>query len=117
MVKILTEPGGAVTNKEDIKVVGHRVVHGGPKISQPIIIDAAGEAIIEENILLAPLHNPANLLGQTALQGEACRGLRHRIPRNHASRVLSLRAAEGAVRAACRPTIRVPWHQHAVRRY
>merc|ERR1712012_793053 len=64
MVKILTEqPGGAVTNKDDIKVVGHRVVHGGPTISQPIIIDADGERIIEDNILLAPLHNPANLLG------------------------------------------------------
>ncbi|NJD57604.1 MAG: acetate kinase [Nitrospirae bacterium] len=43
--------------------VGHRVVHGGEKFSEPVIIDNAVLRAIEELIPLAPLHNPANLMG------------------------------------------------------
>jgi acetate kinase len=43
--------------------VGHRVVHGGEKFSQPAIIDDAALKTIEELIPLAPLHNPANVTG------------------------------------------------------
>ncbi len=46
-----------------IEGVGHRVVHGGDYYSQPILIDTAVEQAIEELCALAPLHNPANLLG------------------------------------------------------
>jgi len=60
---ILTARGGPVKNKSDIKVVGHRVVHGGAKFSDPAIIDDATEAEIERTVPLAPLHNPPNLLG------------------------------------------------------
>merc|ERR1711920_451075 len=60
---LLTASGGPVKDKSDIKVVGHRVVHGGAKFSKPAIIDAETEAEIERCVPLAPLHNPANLLG------------------------------------------------------
>lgn len=43
--------------------VGHRVVHGGEKFSEPVIIDDATEQEIEHLIPLAPLHNPGNLAG------------------------------------------------------
>ncbi len=52
--------GGAVP---EIFAVGHRVVHGGERFSQPVVIDGAVLATIEELIPLAPLHNPANLTG------------------------------------------------------
>ena len=47
----------------DLVAVGHRVVHGGGRFSEPVLIDDHVEAAIEECIPLAPLHNPANLLG------------------------------------------------------
>src|SRR5688572_10172039 len=43
--------------------VGHRVVHGGERLVQPVRVDAAVEAIIDECAAFAPLHNPANLAG------------------------------------------------------
>ena len=43
--------------------VGHRVVHGGARYTQPALIDAEVEAGIEALVPLAPLHNPANLAG------------------------------------------------------
>jgi len=54
---------GVVHSKEEIGVVGHRVVHGGEKSHKPIVIDDEVVAAITENIPLAPLHNPANLDG------------------------------------------------------
>jgi acetate kinase len=47
----------------EIFAVGHRVVHGGEKFSEPAIIDDAALGTIEELIPLAPLHNPANVMG------------------------------------------------------
>jgi len=47
----------------EIYAVGHRVVHGGEKFSQPTIVDDAALGTIEELIPLAPLHNPANVTG------------------------------------------------------
>ena len=47
----------------EIFAVGHRVVHGGEKFSEPAIIDDAALRTIEELIPLAPLHNPANVPG------------------------------------------------------
>ena len=46
-----------------ISAVGHRVVHGGEKFSSSAIITDEVLAAIEACIELAPLHNPANLLG------------------------------------------------------
>ena len=47
----------------EIFAVGHRVVHGGEKFSEPVVIGDAVLSAIEELIPLAPLHNPANVTG------------------------------------------------------
>lgn len=52
----------------DIAVVGHRVVHGGKRFTAPTIVDAEVLRGIESLIPLAPLHNPANLVGIAALR-------------------------------------------------
>jgi acetate kinase len=59
----LKESGTAL---EDIKGVGHRVVHGGEHFSQSAIIDDHVLHLIENASKLAPLHNPANLKGYYA---------------------------------------------------
>jgi acetate kinase len=43
--------------------VGHRVVHGGPDFSQPVLVDDDVLAVLRHLIPLAPLHNPANIEG------------------------------------------------------
>ena len=48
--------------------VGHRVVHGGDKFDMPVLIDAEVENVIKNVSVLAPLHNPVNLLGITVAQ-------------------------------------------------
>jgi acetate kinase len=52
--------GGPVT---DLAGIGHRVVHGGDRLTQPTLIDAEAIAAIADQAPLAPLHNPSNLLG------------------------------------------------------
>ena len=54
-------------NLEQINVVGHRVVHGGDKYSQPTVITDEVKAAIAELIPLAPSHNPAHLEGINAI--------------------------------------------------
>jgi len=54
---------GVITSPDDITAVGHRVVHGGERFSQPTIITGEVLETIETLIPLAPLHNPANLSG------------------------------------------------------
>lgn len=51
---------------DEIGAVGHRVVHGGEKISQSTEVNEEVLAVIRENFSLAPLHNPANLGGLEA---------------------------------------------------
>lgn len=53
---------------EQIQAIGHRVVHGGEYFSASVKIDDAVLAKIEECIALAPLHNPAHVLGIRAAQ-------------------------------------------------
>jgi acetate kinase len=53
----------AVGSLEDIHAVGHRVVHGGERFQDAVLIDEEVLAGIEECSELAPLHNPANLKG------------------------------------------------------
>ena len=50
-------------SREEIHVIGHRVVHGAEKFSKSVLIDKEVIAQIEECTDLAPLHNPANLKG------------------------------------------------------
>ena len=51
---------------DEISAVGHRVVHGGEKYSKSVIIDEEVMKILEECFKLAPLHNPANIIGINA---------------------------------------------------
>ncbi len=55
-----------INSLSDIHAVGHRVVHGGEKFTKSVLIDDAVVEQIEDNIELAPLHNPANLKGIVA---------------------------------------------------
>ncbi len=57
-----------VASLQEIVGVGHRVVHGGEKYSNSVIIDQDVEDAIEELSDLAPLHNPANLVGYRAFK-------------------------------------------------
>ncbi|MCP3425893.1 acetate kinase [Rothia sp. AR01] len=55
-------------NGREIDVVGHRVVHGGERFSEPVLIDNEIVRTIERLAPLAPLHNPAAALGIRAIQ-------------------------------------------------
>ena len=59
---------GVVKDLNEIGAVGHRVVHGGEKFAKATIINEEVIAAIEECNELAPLHNPANLIGISACQ-------------------------------------------------
>ena len=69
VLEALTNPKtGVVKSLEEIDAVGHRIVHGGEKFAESTIIDADVLKAIEECNDLAPLHNPANLIGIHACQ-------------------------------------------------
>ncbi len=57
---------GAISDLSEINAIGHRVVHGGENFSESVIIDDDVIAAVEEVSKLAPLHNPANLMGIAA---------------------------------------------------
>lgn len=63
MEKTLTTDLG----EREVQAVGHRVVHGGERFSQPVLIDYEIVRAIERLAPLAPLHNPAHALGMRAL--------------------------------------------------
>jgi acetate kinase len=54
---------GALRDSDELYGIGHRVVHGGDVFHKPTLITEAVIKSIREQIPLAPLHNPANLLG------------------------------------------------------
>jgi len=57
---------GVIKSLDEIGAVGHRVVHGGEKFASSVVINDEVIAAIEECNDLAPLHNPANLIGINA---------------------------------------------------
>ncbi len=62
----LTAPDtGVISGPSEIAAVGHRVVHGGEYFQKPTRVDRTVLDAIEKTIPLAPLHNPANLMGIT----------------------------------------------------
>lgn len=64
MIAALTAPGtGNLKSPEEVSAVGHRVVHGGGRYSHQEIVTEEVIAEIEQAAVLAPLHNPVNLIG------------------------------------------------------
>lgn len=65
----LVDPENSVISSlDEIQAIGHRVVHGGEKFSKSVLITDEVIGEIEECNDLAPLHNPANILGIRACQ-------------------------------------------------
>ncbi len=76
VLKALTDPEtGVVKDMSEIDAVGHRIVHGGEKFAASTILNDDVLAAIEECNELAPLHNPANLIGI-----QACKALMPNTP-------------------------------------
>lgn len=65
---LLDENHGVIKTVKEINAVGHRVVHGGEYFSESVVITKEVEAAIEKCCELAPLHNPANLIGIRACE-------------------------------------------------
>lgn len=64
IVEFLLDPEiGVIKSKEEIEIVGHRVVHGGPTFSDTTEINSRVKEEIRNFAALAPLHNPPNLEG------------------------------------------------------
>ena len=60
---MLDPVNGVIKSMDEIDAVGHRVVHGGEKFTAPVLINDAVMETIETLTALAPLHNPANMMG------------------------------------------------------
>jgi acetate kinase len=65
---LLSRNHGVISDKSDIHAVGHRVVHGGETFSGSVLITAEVIKTLQDNIELAPLHNPHNLRGISACE-------------------------------------------------
>ena len=72
---LVDNENGVIKSMDEINAVGHRVVHGGEKYSDSVIIDEDVIQSIKDCISLAPLHNPPNIIGI-----EACKELMPNIP-------------------------------------
>jgi len=59
---------GVIASLNEINAVGHRVAHGGEFFKESALVNASVKARIEQCAELAPLHNPANLLGITSME-------------------------------------------------
>lgn len=76
ILQLLTHPGhGILKSLDEIEGVGHRVVHGGERFAESVLIDGPVIEAIRECCEIAPLHNPPNLLGI-----EACEKLLPGVP-------------------------------------
>ncbi|MCC5940521.1 MAG: acetate kinase [Balneolaceae bacterium] len=65
---LLDESNEFIKSPDDIKAVGHRVVHGGEMFKDSVLIDDVVKDAIEQAFDLAPLHNPPNLKGIQAAE-------------------------------------------------
>ena len=65
---LTNEKTGVVKSLDEIGAVGHRLVHGGEKFASSVVITDEVKKAVEECNDLAPLHNPANLIGVAACE-------------------------------------------------
>ena len=63
---LVDSTNGVISDMSEISAVGHRVVHGGEKYSNSVLIDDAVMKALDECAKLAPLHNPPNIIGINA---------------------------------------------------
>jgi acetate kinase len=63
ILDFLTGDQGPINSLDEIKAIGHRVVHGGEKYTSPVVVNNDVIETIKKLSVLAPLHNPVNLLG------------------------------------------------------
>ncbi|NIK77649.1 acetate kinase [Paenibacillus castaneae] len=69
VAEMLTHPEfGTITHLNEIDAVGHRVVHGGEAFSSSVLVTQAVKDEIRRLFDLAPLHNPAHMMGITAVE-------------------------------------------------
>jgi acetate kinase len=61
--KLWQSPAQVIRDPAEIQIVGHRIVHGGPKLTEPAIINAKVKQAILDVSAIAPLHNAAGLQG------------------------------------------------------
>ncbi|NWF89250.1 MAG: acetate kinase [Ignavibacteriaceae bacterium] len=64
---MLSKNHGVIDDKDDIDAIGHRVVHGGEAFSGSVLITNEVVSVLQDNIELAPLHNPPNIKGIQAV--------------------------------------------------
>ena len=65
---LLDSEKGVIQDKSEISAIGHRVLHGGEAITDPVLIDEKVKEIIRDCFPLGPLHNPANLEGVLSIE-------------------------------------------------
>ena len=74
MDALVDKDHGVIKSTDEISAVGHRVVHGGTYYSDSVVVDEKVKEAIKDCFDLAPLHNPANLMGieacETAMPGK-----------------------------------------------
>lgn len=69
VVKALTDPEyGVISEMSEINAVGHRIVHGGEKFTSSAVINENVKEAIKSCFDMAPLHNPANMMGIVACE-------------------------------------------------
>ena len=72
MFSALTDSSkGVIKSLDEISAIGHRVLHGGIKLTESIVVDDSVKQVIKECFDLGPLHNPANLMGIEACEKNA----------------------------------------------
>ena len=62
---------GVINSLDEISAIGHRVLHGGIKLTESALVDNHVKEVIKECFDLGPLHNPANLMGIEACEKNA----------------------------------------------
>lgn len=72
---LVDKTNGVIKSMEEISAVGHRVVHGGEKYSESVVVNDEVMKDLEECVKLAPLHNRPNIIGI-----EACKALMPNVP-------------------------------------
>lgn len=110
LLKLTDVQYGVIPSIDDIQAVGHRVVHGGETFSDSVIVTDEVRHAIRRLFDLAPLHNPAHMMGITAID--------HNLP-NVPQTVVFDTAFHQTMPKKCYlyPIPRVLYKKHKVRRY